>query len=148
RVGLRGLLVGTLLVSAAATFGFWFVARVREPVWMLPVLYVWASITAVLLPAQVWTLANRLMTTREARRLFGIVSGGAICGGIVGGLVTRAIAQRRDTADVLIPTAIALALCPILVALLWRERTILAADGAVAGSADSSEPDLDGVRKT
>jgi AAA family ATP:ADP antiporter len=148
RVGLRGLLVGTLLTSAAVTFGFWFVARVREPVWMLPVLYVWASVTAVLLPAQVWTLANRLMTTREARRLFGIVSGGAICGGIVGGLVTQAVALRRDTADVLIPTAIALALCSILVPLLWRERTILATDGAAPAPADGWEPDLDGVRKT
>ena len=50
---------------------FWFVARVREPVWMLPVLYVWASVAGVLLPAQVWMLANQVVTTREAKRLFG-----------------------------------------------------------------------------
>src|SRR5688572_16269 len=85
RAGLQSVLVGTLLVSAAATVMFWFVARVREPVWMLPVLYVWASVAGVLLPAQVWMLANQVMTTREAKRLFGIVSGGAISGWIVGG---------------------------------------------------------------
>src|SRR5436309_6508340 len=108
RVAPRSLLVGTLLVSAAATVEFWFVARVREPVWMLPVLYVWASVAGVLLPAQVWTLANQVMTTREAKRLFGIVSGGAISGWIVGGFVTRAIANRSGTADLLLPCAAAL----------------------------------------
>ncbi len=92
---------------------FWFVARVREPVWMLPVLYVWASVAAVLLPAQVWTLANHVMTTREAKRLFGIVSGGAISGGIVGGLVTRAIATRSAVADLLLPSAVALGRLPV-----------------------------------
>src|SRR5204863_5840897 len=51
RVGLPSVIIGTLLVSAAATFGFWFMARVREPLWMLPVFYVWASVSSALLPA-------------------------------------------------------------------------------------------------
>jgi ATP/ADP translocase len=147
RVGLRGLLVGTLLVTAAGTFGFWFIARVREPLWMLRVLYVWASVTAVLLPAQVWTLANRLMTTREARRLFGIVSSGAICGGIFAGLVTRTIVRHSDTADLLLPTAAALAICPLLVVLLWRERAAVA-PGDAAQATDPADADLLGVRQT
>src|SRR5207237_6302010 len=72
RVGWQSLLVGTLIASSVATVGFWLVGRVREPLWMLPVLYVWASVSGVLLPAQVWTLANQVMTTREAKRLFGV----------------------------------------------------------------------------
>ena len=124
RAGLRSVLIGTLLFSSTATVGFWFVARVREPIWMLPVLYVWGSVAGVLLPAQVWTLANQLMTTREAKRLFGVVSGGAISGWIAGGLVTRAIATRFNTADLLLPTAAALAVCPVLVSALWRQRPI------------------------
>ena len=121
-VGVRPVVIGTLLLSAAATIGFWFIARVREPVWMLPVLYVWASVASVLLPAQVWTLANQVMTTREAKRLFGIVSSGAISGWIVAGLVAGAIASRTRVADLLLPTAAALAICPLLVEAIWRDE--------------------------
>jgi len=124
RAGLRSILIGTLLVTSAASVGFWFVARVREPLWMLPVLYVWASVSGVLLPAQVWTLANQTMTTREAKRLFGVVGGGAISGGIAGGLITRAVATRRGTADLLLMTVVGLAICVPLVVAIWRERKI------------------------
>src|SRR5689334_5267125 len=47
RIGLRSLIIGTLLASAAATVGFWFIVRVREPLWMLPIFYVWASVSSV-----------------------------------------------------------------------------------------------------
>ena len=141
RVSPQSLQIGTLVVGAAATVEFWFIARVREPVWMLPVLYVWVSAAAVLLPAQVWTLANQVMTTREAKRLFGVVSGGAISGGIVGGFVTRAIANRSGTADLLLPTAVALAVCPVLVTAIWRERKRLAeAAGSPADRVASAIP--------
>ena len=40
-------------------------------------------------PAQVWTLANYVLTTREAKRSFGFIGSGAILGWIVGGLATR-----------------------------------------------------------
>ena len=43
RVSPQSLQIGTLVVGAAATVEFWFIARVREPVWMLPVLYVWVG---------------------------------------------------------------------------------------------------------
>ena len=146
RVSPQSLQIGTLVVGAVATIEFWFVARVREPVWMLPVLYVWVSAAAVLLPAQVWTLANQVMTTREAKRLFGVVSGGAISGGIVGGFVTRAIANRSGTADLLLPTAAALAVCPVLVTAIWRERKRLAE--AAGTPADPSRDDPGGIKES
>jgi AAA family ATP:ADP antiporter len=123
-VGIRPVIMGSLWLSAIWSVGFWFIARVREPWWMLPVLYVWASVITVLLPAQVWTLANQVMTTREAKRLFNIVSSGAISGGIFGGLVTRAVVSRASTADLLLPTALALACCPLLVREILRESKV------------------------
>ena len=41
-------------------------------------LHVWASVLGVLLPAQVWTLANYVMDDTEAKRLFGVVEAGAL----------------------------------------------------------------------
>ena len=124
RVALPSLLIGTLVVCSAATLGFWALGSWGDRTWMLPVLYVWASVTGVLLPAQVWTLANHVVTTREAKRLFGIVAGGAVSGWIVGGLVTRATAMSLGTENLLLMAAAALAMCPALVAAIWRERRI------------------------
>ncbi|MGB7220006.1 MAG: Npt1/Npt2 family nucleotide transporter, partial [Vicinamibacterales bacterium] len=124
RVGLRSLLLGTLVVCSATSVGFWVLSSLGEPRWMLPVLYVWASVCGVLLPAQVWTLANHVVTTREAKRLFGIVAGGAVSGWIVGGLVTRATAMSVGTENLLLVAAAALAICPALVVAIWRDRRI------------------------
>jgi AAA family ATP:ADP antiporter len=131
RLELRPVLIGTLLSFSATAVAFWGIGRSGESLWMLPALYVWASVSAVLLPAQVWTLANYVVTTREAKRLFGIVSSGAISGWIAGGLITTAAATRFGTENLLLMTAVTLALCPALVAMIWRERRIDPPDIAV-----------------
>ncbi|HMD37584.1 MAG TPA: hypothetical protein VKH42_21560, partial [Vicinamibacterales bacterium] len=97
RGSVRTTLTRTLIVFSASSVAFWALSVWSAPAWMLPVLYVWAGVYGVLLPAQVWTLANYVMTTREAKRLVGLVGSGAICGWIVGGLLTRASATRLGT---------------------------------------------------
>ncbi|MBI3493533.1 MAG: hypothetical protein HY047_17390, partial [Acidobacteria bacterium] len=127
RTGLRTLMVGTLIVFSVTSVAFWALSRSSEPAWMLPMLYVWASVYGVLLPAQVWTLANSVLTTREAKRLYGIIGSGAITGWIVGGLMTKAVAARLGTANLLLMTSAALAICPLLVTAIWRERQVVEA---------------------
>ncbi len=120
RVGLRPMLAGTLLMFSAIGVGFWALGRSDEPAWMVAGIYVWASVSGVLLPAQVWTLANSVMTTREAKRLFGIVGSGALCGWMVGGLITRTAAMRLGTENLLLMTSGTLAVCALMVAAVWR----------------------------
>jgi ATP:ADP antiporter, AAA family len=120
-VGVRSVLIGTLMAFSSTSLGFWALSRSSEPFWMLPVLYVWAGVFGVLLPAQVWTLANRVMTTREAKRLFGVIGSGAICGWIAGGLMTKFFATRFGTESLLLMTSVALAICPLMVVAIWRE---------------------------
>jgi AAA family ATP:ADP antiporter len=126
RVGQAGSLrsrsVRTLLIFAGFSFAFWGITRVAEPRWALPALYVWASVFGVLLPAQVWTLANRVLTTREAKRVYGVIGSGAICGWIVGGEITRATATHFGTASLLLLIGLTLCVCPFLVFAIWRER--------------------------
>ena len=136
------LLKVTLGLTIAISVGFWALAQKGEPAWMLPALYVWAGATGVLLPAQVWTLASQVMTTREAKRLFGFVGAGAITGAIVGGLVTRAVATRLGTDSLLLITAAMLAPCPWLVSGIWRERTntderLAASERTTSGAGDA-----------
>ena len=137
RMTVRATIVGTLAVFSAMSIGFWALSVWADPPWMLPLLYVWAGVYGVLLPAQVWTLSNCVMTTREAKRLVGTVGSGAICGWIVGGLLTRVSATRIGTATLLVATGLALAICALLVDVIWRDRRT---DVDAAHAANESAP--------
>ena len=76
----------------------------------------------MLAPAQVWMLANFVVTTRGAKRVFGLIGSGAIAGWIGGGLVTQTIVPRVGADNMLLGVAAALAVCAVLVLMIWRER--------------------------
>ena len=81
RISARNLIAGSLLLFAAACCGFWYLAHAHpEQSWQFPVFYLWVGILGVLAPAQVWTLANYVLTSREGRRMFGFVGAGATLG--------------------------------------------------------------------
>ena len=60
----------------------------------------------VVAPAQVWTLANYVLTTREAKRMFGFIGSGATAGWIVGGYLTQVTAKRFGAESTLIGMAV------------------------------------------
>lgn len=122
RVSLRNLLVGSLLFFASNCILFWGLDRYFRPAWLFPAIYVWMGVFGVLAPAQVWTLASSVLTTREAKRLFGLVGSGAIGGWIAGGLLTQLTATRFGTESTLLGMAIALTACAFLVVAIWREK--------------------------
>ena len=125
RVTLRNLLVGCLLLFAALQVGFWYLAKFRpELTWQYPVFYIWVGILGVIAPTQVWTLANYLLTTREAKRIFGLVGAGGISGWIVSGLLAEKLARAKGFGTESLPLAMAIALlgCAVIVGILWREK--------------------------
>ncbi len=124
RMNLRNLQLGSLMFFAANALIFWLwsVAASHESGVLFVVIYLWVGVFSVLAPSQVWTLANHVMTTREAKRSFGFIGSGAILGWIVGGLVTRAGVSRFGTENMLAFVAVALMLCAGLVVWIWRER--------------------------
>src|SRR5262245_8372963 len=94
---LRNLQVVTLLLIALSYVGFWWGLQSDRWIWLSPTLYVWVGIYGVIAVSQVWTMANFVCTTREAKRLFGMLGSGGIAGGIAGGFLTRWIAPRLGT---------------------------------------------------
>ncbi len=66
----------------------WWAIHFYPASWILLVLYIWVGIVGALAPAQVWTLANFLWTTREAKRLFGLLGSGGILGGVFAGFIS------------------------------------------------------------
>jgi ATP:ADP antiporter, AAA family len=120
-VFLRQLLVGSQLFFASNCALFWVLAHFYSPVWLFPAFYIWVGIFGVLAPTQVWTLANYLLTTREAKRIFGLVGGGAILGWIFAGFISKLAAQAFGTESLLLGMVPFLALCATLMHIVFRK---------------------------
>ncbi|HXG87757.1 MAG TPA: Npt1/Npt2 family nucleotide transporter [Vicinamibacterales bacterium] len=140
RTNLRNLQVGSLLTFAASAVLFWWLSA-RDADGgsnaLFIAIYIWVGAMSVLVPTQVWTLANYLMTTREAKRAFGLIGGGAILGWIVGGLATREIVARFGTESTLLWVAGTLTVSAGIVAGIWRSRPVRAGgDGPAAGEGE------------
>lgn len=56
--------------------------------WTAYALYAWVSIYGLLVTSQFWLLANALFTSSQSKRVFTVLSAGAILGAIVGGEIT------------------------------------------------------------
>jgi len=124
RTNLRNLQVGSLVFFAATALFFWLwaVFAAYESGALFVVIYVWVGVFSVLAPSQVWTLANYVMTTREAKRSFGFIGSGAILGWIVGGFATRTAVSRFGTESMLGFVALSLFACALIVIEIWRQR--------------------------
>jgi AAA family ATP:ADP antiporter len=140
RYSLRSLLLGSLLLFASNCVLFWALARFYPVSWLYPAIYVWEGIFGVLAPTQVWTLANHVLTTREARRVFGLLAGGAIAGGIFAGFFAKAVAKAFGTESLLLGMAAFLSACPPLVAVIWRQQPEVVPDAELAGASAEQGP--------
>ncbi|HEV7510290.1 MAG TPA: Npt1/Npt2 family nucleotide transporter, partial [Candidatus Acidoferrum sp.] len=116
RISLGTMLVGSPLIFAAFCMMFWFLAHYYQPRWLFPVFYVWVGIFGVLGPTQVWTLANYLLTTREAKRIFGMVGGAGICGWIFAGYISKMVTKSFGTESLLLCMTALLVTCSALMA--------------------------------
>jgi ATP:ADP antiporter, AAA family len=147
RVSLRALLVGSQLFFAANCALFWALAHYYHLTWLFPIFYVWVGIFGVLAPTQVWTLANYALTTREAKRIFGMVGGGAIAGWIFAGFFSKTVAKAFGTESLLLGMALLLLTCSLLMFLMWQTGQVEAGDPEEA-SARTAETGLQDLRQS
>jgi AAA family ATP:ADP antiporter len=118
---LRDLLVGSLCSYALSVLLLWWGLHYHRRPWLYPVLYVWVGIFGVLATAQVWTLANFVWTTREAKRLFGLLGSGGIAGGIFGGFFSNSLAHTFGTESLLAAMVFFLIAAAALVQVIWSQ---------------------------
>jgi AAA family ATP:ADP antiporter len=136
---LRNLLVGSLCFYVITVGALWWAIHFYQPPWVFLVLYVWVGIVGALAPAQVWTLANFLWTTREAKRLFGLLGSGGILGGVVAGFVSARMTDIFGAESLLLLMGIPLAFAAWLVIAVWERRSQeTAANSVVAGHGPQS----------
>lgn len=139
---LRSLLLGSLLLFASNCVLFWILTRFFPISWLYPVIYAWDGIFGVLAPAQVWALANHVLTTREARRVFGFLAGGGISGGIFAGLFSKVVARVFGTESLLLGMALFLLLCLPLVVQIWRQHQEAVPGASIEASAEQGPRNL------
>src|SRR5690606_8504925 len=83
RMRLSALVNGTTLVLIASLVAMRFTLDL-EADWVFFLLYVWVSIYSVLATSQYWLLAGAVFDPAQAKRVFALLSFGAILGAIVG----------------------------------------------------------------
>ena len=119
--GRRAVHIGTLVFFILTFVGFWYAFTFRPSTLLPAIFYVWVNCYGVIAPVQVWTLAGSVFDTRQARRLFGFIAGGASLGAIVGGLFASTLVGAVGGSVNLILVMVALIVTAVgLVHLTWR----------------------------
>jgi AAA family ATP:ADP antiporter len=106
--------IGTILILGGGTAGF----RLMIPSftaggsdWAYCALYIFLETFALVTTMQVWTLANSLFSSAQARRLYVFIATGGIIGSLLGGLTTRSCGSL-PTLDLL---WLVVGLCPPMI---------------------------------
>ncbi|MBI3404628.1 MAG: hypothetical protein HY046_04150, partial [Acidobacteria bacterium] len=146
RISLRSLLLGSLVFYSFSFAACWYLAltRGKDLPWLYTAIILWVNIFGVLAPAQVWTLANFFLTTREAKRVFGIVGSGAITGGIVAGWLTVYATKKWNVESLLLIMAIFMAASIGLVILIYMQRRMVPneASGGISSGLEEESADI------
>ena len=100
-------------------FIFWWMTF-QHGRWVYALIYVWVGMAGAMAPSMGWTVANYLLTAREARRVFGFIGAGQVLGAPVAGFFTAA-ATRHVRPEALVPViGLSMMLCAALIWILFR----------------------------
>ena len=102
---------------------FWVLLK-TEAVWVTIALYFFGQILGILLISQFWTLANDIYDARQAKRLFGLIGGGACLGGALGNSITAITISDLGPNNLLLVSAAILAGCVAIVRRISRLRPV------------------------
>ncbi len=140
RVRLELMIIGSLIFFALSFALFWYLTGSQKK-WVYALIYIWVYMAGAMGPTMGWTLANYVLTTREARRVFGFIGAGQVLGAPTAGFLTAFMTHKHHVRPetILLGVALALALCALLVLLLFRQaRERLAGVGLAASSGKES----------
>jgi AAA family ATP:ADP antiporter len=118
RVREIALLLGTFAFLGACILLFRLWLREGDSIWSSGTFYIWGKLYPLLIVSQFYLVGNLLFTTRQAKRLFGIIGVGLILGGIAGSSIAALAAEVVGTENLMLVAAGILVVCAALVILL------------------------------
>jgi ATP:ADP antiporter, AAA family len=101
---------------------FWVLFTRLGAEWVSVGFYLYGLILGILLISQFWTLANDVYDPRQAKRLFGLIGGGASLGGATGAAITATLVSELGTTTMLLVSAAILAACLLIVVSIVRSN--------------------------
>jgi ATP/ADP translocase len=138
RTSLHAAVTGTVLISVVCLLGMWYPLRNRNATTMVYVFAVWVRLFSIVTVTQGWVVASNLFTSREAKRVYGLLGMGMIAGAVVGGEFANQMVRIIGTNNLLfasVPLVLAAYGC-YLVAVAGRSGL------AKAKAAESEEADF------
>lgn len=98
----------------------WFLS-LNQP-WVFYIFYVWVSIFGTLVTSQFWLVANAVYDAAQAKRIFVLLSLGAILGALTGGEITGQITQvwNVSTENLLYFCMIFMGVTLLITNLIWK----------------------------
>ena len=132
RLSTKRLLLFSPVCFALGDVGLWLGLSTPHGAWIAWLAYVWIGVQAALSAPHAFVLTSCVLTLRQARRLCGPIGGGAILGWIGGGLATEVLAARFGASSLLLAAGLLTALCPVIVAVAWREGNVTGANLSVS----------------
>jgi AAA family ATP:ADP antiporter len=73
--------------SIVVLIAFWWLIRLNIN-WIVYAFNIWVSLFSIILVSQGWLIATNIFTSREAKRLYGILGVGSVIGAAFGGTFT------------------------------------------------------------
>jgi ATP:ADP antiporter, AAA family len=117
----RWAIPGAQLAISAILIVFWL-SFGSDAVWISVAFYVFGLMLGILLISQFWTVANDIYDSRQAKRVFGFIGGGASLGGASGAAITALTVTRVGSDNLLLVSAAAIAGCAAIVAAILRRQ--------------------------
>jgi ATP:ADP antiporter, AAA family len=141
RVRLQSLMVGALVFFAASFTLFWWITGFPVK-WVYALIYIWVYMTGAMAPTIGWTMANFVLTTREARRVFGFIGAGGVLGAPCAAFFTASMIHdfHVHPETMLLGVALALGACAALVLLTFRQARERMLDVSRAASTSKDMP--------
>jgi ATP:ADP antiporter, AAA family len=141
RLRLEPLVLTTLGFFSASFVLFWWLAG-QKANWVYMLIYIWVQTFGVMGPMMGWTVANYLLTTREARRVFGFIQAGAIISVPSFGFITADILHHKHATPqtLLLVLGLVVMISAVMVKLLFRNARERLAQVSSAPPASKEAP--------
>ncbi|HUS08206.1 MAG TPA: Npt1/Npt2 family nucleotide transporter [Bryobacteraceae bacterium] len=101
---LKSAVAVATMFSIGCLFAIWYLLALNLA-WMLYVFNIFVSLFSIMLVSQGWLVAANVFTTREAKRLYGILGVGSVFGAAFGGSFTALTVKYLGTRNLLLASA-------------------------------------------
>jgi AAA family ATP:ADP antiporter len=131
RVSLRAAVAWATAIAVVSLVAFWQLVQLQLP-WMIYVFNVWASLFGIVLVSQGWLVAANVFSTREAKRVYGLVGLGAVVGGWTGSAFTTFTVKLVGIENLLLASALLVVLAYVSFRLVIAQKNVSLAEARAA----------------